>query len=86
MIKLNQNVTVLSYELFNQNVKSKSEYISLLFSRQVQRLCDFKGAECEEYDHHSPRRPAMLGTRLHVVSSKYPNLCYVLLSVTGKFH
>lgn len=41
-------------------------------SRQIQRLRDFKGAECEKHNYHSPRGPAMLGTRLHVVSTSNP--------------
>lgn len=37
--------------------------------RQIQRLCDAKGAKCEEYHHHRPWEPAMLGAGLHVVST-----------------
>ena len=69
-----------STEMLNLNLN----IFSSSFSRQVQRLCDFKGAECEEYDHHSPWGPAMLGTRLHVVSRKSSKLCDLLLSL-GNF-
>lgn len=36
-------------------------------SRQIQRLRDPEGAECQEYDHHGAGKRAMLGTGLHVV-------------------
>lgn len=39
--------------------------------RQVQRLRDIEGAECEEHDHRCAGRPALLGAGLHVVSAGF---------------
>lgn len=49
--------------------------------RQVQRLRNLKGAKCEEHNHQRPWGPAMLGTRLHVVSVIAPlSLACVLVN------
>lgn len=49
--------------------------------RQVQRLRDLEGAKCEEHNHQRPWGPAMLGTRLHVVSVIAPlSRAFVLVS------
>lgn len=47
-------------------------FFTFWFGRQVQRLRHLKGAKCEEHHHQRPWGPAMLGTRLHVVSIVTP--------------
>lgn len=54
-------------------------FFTFFFGRQVQCLRHLKGAKCEEHHHQRPWRPAMLGTRLHVVSIVTP-LSPVLVS------
>lgn len=39
-----------------------------LLNREVQHLCDAKGAKCEEHNYRCQGQLAQLGARLHVVS------------------
>lgn len=51
---------------------TSSSSLFLFFSlRQVQHLRDVEGAKCQKHHHHRTRRPALLGTGLHVVSSLF---------------